>query len=106
MYQKISQVPKQHLANIKKTQKAWKLILQDAKEENFEKVICIADKLPFTKENLIAEIAKLDTFPDYTILPDEEGSVHVIHYGRSITHDEQMNMYRIFKDVFGILNID
>jgi len=105
MYKSISQVPKNELQKLSKNGQAWGLIFRDAEAEDFKKVICENGKKKFTKENLILEIDKLKSFPDYILLPSKFGDVHVIWFGRtSLTDDENKKIEEIFKDVFGIIN--
>lgn len=105
MYKSISQVPKDELQKLNESGRAWGIVLRDAETDDFEKVVCVDGKKPFTKENLILEIDKLVSFPDYVLLPSKLGDVHVVWFGRGpLTEGENKKMEEIFKDVFGIIN--
>lgn len=105
MYKTVSEVPKEELEKIKNARLAWGLIFRDADEEDFKKVVCRGSKKEFTKKNLISEIAKIDSFPDYIILPSKLGDIHVVYYGRiSLSEFENQKMDKIFKQVFGVIN--
>ena len=105
MYKTVSEVPKVELKKIEDARLAWGLIFRDADEEDFKKVVCRGSKKEFTKRNLISEIAKIDSFPDYIILPSRMGDIHVVYYGRSsVSELENQKIDEIFKQIFGVVN--
>lgn len=106
MYQTISQVPPKALEDIRKTQESQNLILRDAEEDDFKRIVCKDCKMPFTKENLISEINKIDSFPDYTLLPDKSGFVHVVYYDAKLTTSQIEKFDDILENVFGVVNYE
>lgn len=105
MYRTINEVPKEKFREIKDNLGAWGIILRDADSKDFERVECIDGKKTFTKENLITEIEKIDSFPDYVLLPSEFGDIHVVYYERNyLTEKEKEEIETIFKETFGIIH--
>ena len=106
MYQPISRVPPKALEDIRKTQASKKLILRDAEADDFKRIVCKDGKKPFTKENLISEINNIDSFPDYTLIPDKTGFVHVIYYGAKLTTPQPEMFFDILENVFGVVSYE
>ena len=103
MYQKISKLPEDELKKIREIGKSLGIILSEPSSYDFEKVVCNNGKKPFTKENLIEELSKIDLLPDYTLLLDIRGNIHLIPISTTISDNHIEEMYYIFKNIFGIV---
>lgn len=100
MYKSISEISKKELRKLQKNFKKMDMDFREIEPKDFNKN---NDNTFFTKENLISEIGKIDSFPDYTILITEWGDVHLVFYGQnSLTEAQNQKVSKIFEEFFGI----